>query len=559
MPSTAPSVLVQAVLLAGMGVLLGYLSVQVYRQRSSPGAAWFSGLLAMLAAGLLLVVGLGSWLGFDEQDVWLTALYAVVLLTPIPWIGFVARFTGRGEFLTRRRLSVVSAPLLVGTIVVFLPLLVSRPAPLLQIGVLAVFFYGVMLVFAGGALLIRTTYLYSHLSVSQGVAPAVALVEPWFVLTVAFQPIELSLPVRMAVVTAGTGLVTALLAASVLRLGLLETAAAAGNIGQEVVVEEIDKVVIVTDDAGRIVTINEAAKADLDLQESETLGARLESVLGHTPDTLVGNRTIELYTTSGYRTFEVGVSPLLDQHDEEFGRVVTLSDVTRREIRQGQLQVLNRVLRHNLRNKIDIVYALADTVEAPPDVGQQIRQAADDLLTTSERARELEESMATASVSATTVRLADLVTSTIEDVRGQYPDVRVDQEVPEDLTMRSDPTILEYVLSNLVENAAKHNDAEVPEISVAAEREHSDERRTVEIVVRDNGPGISEHERAVIERGEETALQHGSGLGLWTALWGTRLLGGRLRLEDNQPRGTVARIRLSTATDVTTPGSPAEE
>lgn len=559
MPSTAPSVLVQAVLLAGMGVLLGYLSVQVYRQRSSPGAAWFSGLLAMLAAGLLLVVGLGSWLGFDEQDVWLTALYAVVLLTPIPWIGFVARFTGRGEFLTRRRLSVVSAPLLVGTIVVFLPLLVSRPAPLLQIGVLAVFFYGVMLVFAGGALLIRTTYLYSHLSVSQGVAPAVALVEPWFVLTVAFQPIELSLPVRMAVVTAGTGLVTALLAASVLRLGLLETAAAAGNIGQEVVVEEIDKVVIVTDDAGRIVTINEAAKADLDLRESETLGARLESVLGHTPDTLVGNRTIELYTTSGYRTFEVGVSPLLDQHDEEFGRVVTLSDVTRREIRQGQLQVLNRVLRHNLRNKIDIVYALADTVEAPPDVGQQIRQAADDLLTTSERARELEESMATASVSATTVRLADLVTSTIEDVRGQYPDVRVDQEVPEDLTMRSDPTILEYVLSNLVENAAKHNDAEVPEISVAAEREHSDERRTVEIVVRDNGPGISEHERAVIERGEETALQHGSGLGLWTALWGTRLLGGRLRLEDNQPRGTVARIRLSTATDVTTPGSPAEE
>jgi signal transduction histidine kinase len=559
MSSTAPSVLAQAVLLVGMGVFLGYLSVRAYRQRSSPGAAWFSGLLAMLAAGLLLIAGLGSWLGFDEQNVWLTALYAVVLLTPIPWIGFVARFTGRGEFLTRRRLSVVSAPLLTGTIVVFLPLLVSRPAPLLQIGVLVVFFYGVMLVFVGGALLIRTTYLYSHLSVSQGVAPAVALVEPWFVLTVVFQPIELSLPVRMGFVTAGTGLSTALLAASVLRLELLETAAAAGNVGQEVVVEEIDKVVIVTDDAGRIVIVNEAAKTDLDLQESETLGAQLESILGHTPDTLVGNRTIELYTTSGYRTFEVGVSPLLDQHDEEFGRVVTLSDVTRREIRQGQLQVLNRVLRHNLRNKIDIVYALADTVEAPPDVGQQIRQAADDLLTTSERARELEESMATASVSATTVRLADLVTSTIEDVRGQYPDVRVDQEVPEDLTMRSDPTILEYVLSNLVENAAKHNDAEVPEISVAAEREHSDERRTVEIVVRDNGPGISEHERAVIERGEETALQHGSGLGLWTALWGTRLLGGRLRLEDNQPRGTVARIRLSTATDVTTPGSPAEE
>jgi signal transduction histidine kinase len=559
MPTTAPSVLVQAVLLAGMGVLLGYLSVQVYRQRSSPGAAWFSGLLAMLAAGLLLVVGLGLWLGFDEQDLWLTALYAVVLLTPVPWISFVTRFTGRGEFLTRRRLSVASSPLLGGIFVIFLPLLVPRPGPLFQIVILAVFFYGVMLVFVGGALLIRTTYLYSHLSVAQGIAPAVALVEPWFVLTVAFQPIDLSLPARMGVVTVGMGLVTGLLAVSVLRLRLLETAAAAGNVGQEVVVEEIDKVVIVTDDSGRIVIINEAAKADLGLEESETLGTKLESVLEHTPDTLVGNRTIELYTTSGYRTFEVGVSPVLDQHDEAFGHVITLSDVTRREIRQGQLQVLNRVLRHNLRNKVDVVYALADTVETPPDVGQRIRQATDDLLTTSERAREIEESMAASSVSATTVRVADLVTSTVAETREQYPDARVDTDVPEDLTIRSDPTILEYVLSNLVENAARHNDAEVPEISITAGREDSSERRTVEIVVRDNGPGISEHERAVIERGEETALRHGSGLGLWTALWGTRLLGGRLRLEDNQPRGTVARVKLSTATDVTTHSSPAEE
>ncbi len=45
-------------------------------------------------------------------------------------------------------------------------------------------------------------------------------------------------------------------------------------------------------------------------------------------------------------------------------------------------------------------------------------------------------------------------------------------------------------------------------------------------------------------RGDETALQHGNGLGLWIAYWTVSLFGGELSIEDNSPRGTRVVLRL---------------
>jgi signal transduction histidine kinase len=60
--------------------------------------------------------------------------------------------------------------------------------------------------------------------------------------------------------------------------------------------------------------------------------------------------------------------------------------------------------------------------------------------------------------------------------------------------------------------------------------------------VRDDGPGLPEHERAVLDAETETALEHGSGLGLWLARWGTARLGGELTVETDG--GTTATVAL---------------
>ena len=100
--------------------------------------------------------------------------------------------------------------------------------------------------------------------------------------------------------------------------------------------------------------------------------------------------------------------------------------------------------------------------------------------------------------------------------------------------------VLSSVLKNVVENAVEHNDAADPLVGVRA----TCVDEAVEIRVADNGPGISDHERAALERGNETPLEHGSGLGLWLIAWGTEMADGDLTIDDREGGGTVVTVRV---------------
>ncbi|MDZ7731370.1 MAG: ATP-binding protein [Natrialbaceae archaeon] len=55
----------------------------------------------------------------------------------------------------------------------------------------------------------------------------------------------------------------------------------------------------------------------------------------------------------------------------------------------------------------------------------------------------------------------------------------------------------------------------------------------------DNGPGIPDHELAVLDEGEETPLQHGSGLGLWLVYWLVDKSNGSLEFETGEDGTSV--------------------
>jgi sensor histidine kinase regulating citrate/malate metabolism len=67
------------------------------------------------------------------------------------------------------------------------------------------------------------------------------------------------------------------------------------------------------------------------------------------------------------------------------------------------------------------------------------------------------------------------------------------------------------------------------------------------ISVADNGPGIPELERHVIESGTETPLNHSLGVGFWLMEWVATALGGEFTIADNEPRGSVVTFRLPDA------------
>ena len=96
------------------------------------------------------------------------------------------------------------------------------------------------------------------------------------------------------------------------------------------------------------------------------------------------------------------------------------------------------------------------------------------------------------------------------------------------------------VVEELLDNAVKHTDRPRPRVEVVI----TGSGDGVSIRIRDDGPGIPERERAVLTDGEETALRHGSGLGLWLVSWGVSRLGGELEFAEKDPRGSVVSLRL---------------
>ncbi|PSP28246.1 hypothetical protein BRC65_02680 [Halobacteriales archaeon QH_2_65_14] len=99
-------------------------------------------------------------------------------------------------------------------------------------------------------------------------------------------------------------------------------------------------------------------------------------------------------------------------------------------------------------------------------------------------------------------------------------------------------TVVAVAAFLLVENAIVH-DSESPTVTVSATIDGDDFVARVS----DGGPGIPDYEVQTLQDGDETALEHGSGLGLWLVKWGVLRLGGDLTFESSGA-GTTARVRL---------------
>ncbi len=105
-------------------------------------------------------------------------------------------------------------------------------------------------------------------------------------------------------------------------------------------------------------------------------------------------------------------------------------------------------------------------------------------------------------------------------------------ETAEGVRLIADRQLIGQALANLIDNAIKYG---VGDIDVSA----IDTGATVEITVRDHGPGIPEEDRKRVlkrfVRLEESRSRPGSGLGLALVAAVARLHGGEVRLDDNAP------------------------
>ncbi len=235
--------------------------------------------------------------------------------------------------------------------------------------------------------------------------------------------------------------------------------------------------------------------------------------------------------------------PAAERTPDDIVAVQAMSrDATDRKRRDGLISVINRMLRHNLRNDVGVINGYAEMLEDELEGQQQtlaerVRTTSDRLLDLSETAQKLEETLDTP-IERQSLDLRALADRVTDQLGGSYPEASITVDGPETAVVDSAPR-LETAVWELVDNAAKHA-GETPEIGI--EIEETDTH--YELSVRDDGPGLPELERSVLQSGEETPLVHGRGLGLWLVYWIVTGVDGTVTVTDPQQVGTTIELRL---------------
>jgi len=225
-------------------------------------------------------------------------------------------------------------------------------------------------------------------------------------------------------------------------------------------------------------------------------------------------------TADGIRYFLFRGVPVDAPGDDREGFGV-YTDITEQKTRQRRLRVLNRVLRHNLRNEMNVIVGNADIVaeaveacdalgtdaDAEADVRSRVREITDtatDVAEIGERVRQLERALDRSGVGS--VDATDLVTAVVERYR-DHPAATVETDLPDGLEVRGGD-LLSVAVDDLVENAVEHGStsrrSQTPDDAAGTS---SDEPSVAHAP--DDAAGISSDEPSVAHAPDD-AVEHGS-------------------------------------------------
>ncbi|WP_311172107.1 PAS domain-containing sensor histidine kinase [Halobellus ordinarius] len=227
---------------------------------------------------------------------------------------------------------------------------------------------------------------------------------------------------------------------------------------------------------------------------------------------------------------------------------------------RDNLDVLNQMLRHDIRNDLQLVTAygemLTDHVGDGGDAAeylQTVLESAEHAVGLTRTTREMSTVMLSNDADRHPVDLRDTVEAELENCRSSYSEAQITIEEPFPAVDVAANEMLSSVFRNLIENAVQHNDKAVPKVAISASERDGD----VAVRIADNGPGIADaRKEAIFNKGEKGVDSGGTGLGLFLVETVVEQFDGDIRVEDGPAAefsddvagpGTVFVVEVPTA------------
>lgn len=231
------------------------------------------------------------------------------------------------------------------------------------------------------------------------------------------------------------------------------------------------------------------------------------------------------------------ISPILDEDGDVEEFVAVQTDITAQKEHEKHLATLDRALRHDLRNRLNILQGYAETAYDAVDDTKAKRHVAllleviDELLEMADRGREI-NAMLLDRPQRRMIDLVPAVRDAVDRLGRTHEDVTIElvEDCPESVTVFATDTLPDAIEA-LLEYRLSYLDGSDSELVVRIDGGAND---TVQIQIEDTGEPIPKIERRAFEEAYEIDdLQHGTGFELWFVYWTVRQSAGSLSFADS--------------------------
>lgn len=321
--------------------------------------------------------------------------------------------------------------------------------------------------------------------------------------------------------------------------------------------ENIGIPALITDINYEIIDVNRAGLEFIQYEYEEIVGRHvgsittdletLESLITTVSEGASWEGDFEVETRDGHTVYGKGSAAPIKVDGDVVGFQAIFLDNTKERQYRNATEVLNRLLRHDVRNQVNVIYGsvqLAKSAANEDAVPEHLEKALDglrDLINKGERARDLRELLENTYDEANEpIRLGVLLNQVVVDKISEYEDADFQFQSFPEVSVLGDH-LLEKVFSLVIDNAIEHNDKTNPSVEIGVDVGE----KTVTVSIADNGPGIPEEQHElVLGREEISDTHHGSGVSLYFADNVLKSYNADIYIEDNDPEGAVFNIEL---------------
>ncbi len=321
-------------------------------------------------------------------------------------------------------------------------------------------------------------------------------------------------------------------------------------------VEKSNDAMFVTDKSWVIEYVNPSFEKITGYNQSEVIGEKADILNPKNENNIVYNKiknTLNDGSTwqgelmsikkSGERyNSKQTITPIINSQNEITNFTVIQEDITYEQINKQILNVLNRVMRHNLRTSLNVIEGYAEALKEDSDYNQN-RMAAGAISDRTSKMKKISEKMSHIrnlinGIDEPTKFTLKNIFDITESYNDELIEINMDKKFYDRQIKYGD--LFMMALKESIQNSLDSKNSKV-EIDVKKSNNNK-HKNLIEFVVKNNSKKYEKEKWEIIKKGEETPLKHTDGLDLWVLYWSLKAMGGTVKYEKINSGGTQFKL-----------------